>query len=121
MANGGKCVVELEADTSATAVVRGSWSLLLLAGIAMAVSLASWLVGAAILGPVARHLFGWAAASLLGFTFVVAHRREIERLRHDEPGFVLDARQLRAGTALLSVGVLLCGVHAWFLATELAS
>lgn len=87
----------------------------------MAASVALWLVGDIMLDPVPRHLAGWVTASLLGFTLVVGHRRVVERLRHDEPRFVLDEAQQRLATALLWLGVILCGVHSWQLATELAS
>jgi hypothetical protein len=101
--------------------VRAPWTLLAMAGAAMIVSLNLLLFGEIAVAAVPRYLAGWAIAGLLGFTFVIAHRRTIERLRHDAPGFALSTSQLRAGMSLLWIGVALCGLHSWFFATELAS
>jgi predicted permease len=101
--------------------VHGSWGLLILAAAAVAASFALWTIGDLLLSPTPRHLVGWAAASLFGFTCVVGHRRAIESLRHDEPSFVLDPAQLRFGTVLLWAGVVMAGVHSWYFATELAA
>lgn len=101
--------------------VRASWRLLLLAGLSMLASLGLLLAGSVLLEAVPRYVIGWALAGLIGFTLVIGQRRTIERLRHDEPGFVLQPEQLHVSTGLLSAGIVLCGLHAWFLATEFAS
>jgi hypothetical protein len=106
---------------NAETTIRAPWTLLAMAGAAMTVSLNLLLFGEIAVAAIPRYLAGWAIAGLLGFTFVIAHRRTIERLRHDAPGFALSTSQLRAGMSLLWIGVALCGLHSWFFATELAS
>lgn len=94
---------------------------LFLAVAANVISIALLLGGDLFLSPLPRHGAGWAASSLLGFALVVLHRREEERLRYEEPGFVSRPAQHTLATVLLALGIVMCAVHSWWFATELAS
>lgn len=96
--------------------------MMLVAGVgACLLSVAVLAFGDAFLSALQRHVVGWFLASIVGFSFVAMYRRETQRRRHLEPAFESHPLYDLAATGILVVGLLLAGLNAWLLATDLAS
>lgn len=96
--------------------------LLAVGALVLGVSVVLLLAGQVLLSPSLRYALGYLLAAI-GAPFLAGlHRQHVERARGEADGlFVVPHWVLRAQVALIVGGIAIGLVHAWFLATELAS